>query len=145
MDENLLKIKNVRSIKSYPTHHGYVFKGSLDDANDLFYPNMSIYNPLAKILIVTNEASRSEIRDSLKIGFDNFKILNNAILTINKTMSSICVYDPFYKHPKLKCWDISGKNYKKVIANINKFSNERIKYLQGYPLKVSSVKFLKKF
>lgn len=135
-NEKLLKNVNPRSIKTYQTHHGYVFKGSLDDANDLFYPNMSRYNPLAKILIITDEASRLEVRENLESGYKNFKILNNAILILNNSSSSICVYDPFYRHPKLKCWNITSQNYKEIVAQIRKFSDMRIRYLQGFKLNV---------
>lgn len=85
-------------------------------------------------------------KDYLVIGWEKFKILENAVLVTENSTIRICLYNPFYgnktsRSPKFYCQFIEYNNIWVVLRNVKEFVRERTQNLHEYPIKVNIFNF----
>lgn len=130
------------TLSSFSTTNGILLnlRSEVFDVFTKIYPKISEYNPRTKLMIKSDNMELA--KDYLVIGWEKFKILENAILVTEKNNISVCLYNPFFgdkksRTPKFYCQDVFYNTIETVLDNVKDFVRERTKNLHEYPLKVS--------
>lgn len=141
----LLKIDN-SSINPYPRTSGVVTVDSFESIVISTFPRVYRGNPRTKLLCVLDNYDESSIRELLKVGFDKYKFLDNAVMIRNsefnfkkeenKKITTFCVYDPFEKEGIVTCKNMTKSDYKEKMREFLKIADDRSKNLKGFPLRV---------
>lgn len=147
---NFGKKINDSGMSAYSTTRGYHIISSYNDVNHLF-PVISRFNPRAKLLIQITENNFEDAETLLKVGFEEHKMLNVAVImhfTDYKSKSwidpdivvSFCMLNPFQgdateRKPEFKCFNFTMV-HDNDFERVDDFIRTRVTNLHQYPLRV---------
>lgn len=121
------------------SYKGVIFLANQREINDILYPTISKYNSMLRVLIIIWNVNETVAQKIMKKGYQEFNILNNALLVLNYHASVFfCLYNPFDVDNNFYCPNVNLSNMREVLRNSRKFVHERNRNLHQFGLKVIS-------
>lgn len=134
------------SVMALPTTSGIYIKSEKEYILNHFFPMISSYNPLMKLMFQFADQTRQTAEEVLRVGFEKYKLLNIGILVVTPDRGigdkgSFVMYNPFsgseiIRTPEYHWINLTVSGFEKQLNEINEFLDERVKNLRKYPLKV---------
>lgn len=131
------------SVVGYPTAGGIYIKCKKEFVLNDFLQIIAKANPVKKLMFQFEEQTFESAKEVLKIGFEKYKILNVAVLVIDKhhqsstPQSSMCLYNPFsFQSPDFQCINFTTARFNEQLSDMEKFIRARVTNLQKYQLKI---------
>uniref|UniRef100_A0A182JBH7 Ionotropic glutamate receptor C-terminal domain-containing protein n=1 Tax=Anopheles atroparvus TaxID=41427 RepID=A0A182JBH7_ANOAO len=135
----------------YRTNECFVGAGHIEQLEDELVPFLARYNPRAKVLLITQDATGEQMADLFHIAWYRYRLLQLIVLNHheNDTVES-CVFNPFHKESPLIVGSLethrsdldcqiltSRQELMSYHTVLNHFIDERVRNLHGYPLHIA--------
>lgn len=126
-------------LNPYPKSIGSFIRASYLAISSFILPKILSNNPRARILC-NFEFDYEKTKKLLAHAYEKYKSLDicavSNVENVEKNTVSFCIYNPFKDNGVLICKNITEDTIEKYGREIVKYMDDRVRDLQGYPLKV---------